>query len=143
MDRGGVALGRQVLPPSYQQIYGLNATNPDGTPREKVLRQCTIGERLKLVLDAECAGRSGLKVCRASGELLGYLTGPIAEDVAYRKKNGLPVTAEIVEFWYQGLFKRVHRRGDESASQDTGSRGMENYLQRIGCFVRIRRYALI
>lgn len=137
-----VKLGPNVLPPKYAPIYGLNVCNADGIPREKILRRCEIGEKLKLVNESGTKKSSAIKVCRASGEMLGYLKGPVADDLIRRMENGLPVGAEIVEFWYQGLFRRVHRTAEGTVIRKGKSAGAINYMQRVGCFIKLNRYSL-
>lgn len=63
---------------SFDETYiaGGNHPNLDGTPRLKVLRQCRVGEPLRLVRDPENPHQEdmrAIKVCREAGEQLGYV----------------------------------------------------------------------
>jgi hypothetical protein len=55
------------------QVHGVCQENEDGTSRQIAIRKCRGGEPLKLipVYDPR-SGRDAIKICRMSGEQLGY-----------------------------------------------------------------------
>jgi len=65
----------------YTKVVGVTHRNPDGSSRQEIIRNCEVGERLHLVREPENPhDPSAIKVCRESGEQLGY----ISADVAFR-----------------------------------------------------------
>lgn len=133
--------GCLLKPLQAYPVCGLSAQEADGTSRVNVLKKCKIGDRLRLVVDECSPGRDTLKVLTQSGELLGYLRGIDAEDIASRMQSGLPIIAEIVEFWYRGLFRTVHRVDKSSRSRYREKLGASDFFQPVGCFIRVYRFS--
>jgi len=78
-----VQTGRLGLPNKsfYTKVVGVTHLNPNGSSRQEIIRNCEVGERLQLVREPENPhDPSAIKVCRESGEQLGY----ISADLAYR-----------------------------------------------------------
>jgi hypothetical protein len=69
-------IGYTVARSFKAQVHGINHGNPDGISRQKIISDCYTGEVLRLIPEPdnrydECA----IKVCRESGEQLGYWQG--------------------------------------------------------------------
>jgi hypothetical protein len=63
----------------YQQVHGIYFRNDDGSSRQDVIRQCGLGEELKLVPEpTNPRDPNAIKVCRLNGQQLGYLPSNFA-----------------------------------------------------------------
>jgi hypothetical protein len=66
----------------FSKVAGVSHQNDDGTQRQAVVRQCYLLE--KLVLDHQednPQDPNAVRICRESGEQLGYLRAEVAEEV--------------------------------------------------------------
>lgn len=93
-------------------IVGVTETNPDGTDRQALLRQCRAGEELLLAREADSSyGPDAVKVCRKSGEQIGYVRTDIAKwlgpDVI---DQGKPHSTRIQKITGGGRFSKEPRR---------------------------------
>jgi len=58
----------------FLQVHGIYHRNSDGSSRQKIIRSCFPGEVLQLVPEPDNShDPDAIKVCRSSGEQLGYL----------------------------------------------------------------------
>lgn len=58
----------------YLQVHGITHRNDDGSSRQRIIRECAVGEELELVPEPDNPYDSdAIKVCRKTGEQLGYL----------------------------------------------------------------------
>jgi hypothetical protein len=133
--------GSLLKPLQAHPVCGLSAQDADGTSRESILKRCKIGDKLRLVVDECSPDRDTLKVLTLSGDLLGYLRGIDAVDIANRMQSGLPIVAEIIEFWYRGLFRIVHKVDQGSRRRYRGEPGSRDFFRPIGCFIRVYRFS--
>lgn len=76
------------------RIAGIHLLNPDGTSRQQIVQSCRIGEKLAISGPED----SKFRVCRTTGELLGYLPGDTADKLAPHWFNGSYLEAEIVDY---------------------------------------------
>lgn len=74
-------------------VHGESFENPDGTSRQEIIRHCAVGEAVMLVPEpTNQFDRLAVKVCRRSGEQIGYL--PMGHGLSTAIKAGR-VTAVI------------------------------------------------
>lgn len=85
LRRQSTAVRDAVNSPFYKHIVGINHKNPDGTSRQDVISGCHKGEELLLVPEPNNRDHPrAVRVCRKSGELIGYLStnsGRMAHDL--------------------------------------------------------------
>lgn len=63
----------------HTKVRGVTFTNVDGTPRQTIIAKCVVGERLLLVREPDNPhDNQAVKVCRETGELIGYLGEHVA-----------------------------------------------------------------
>jgi hypothetical protein len=94
----------------HSKIFGTFHKNKDGVDRQKILRNCKIGEKLILKHAPSSCDKNAVEVCRATGEQLGYLSGELAKEVVYRLDIGNKVDAEISDLTGGGFFYKKSRR---------------------------------
>ena len=58
---------------SSTPVIEVTESNEDGTTRQDVLKGCQQGEQLKLILEEQDQQDPAVRVCRKSGEQIGYL----------------------------------------------------------------------
>jgi len=69
----------------YTQIHGINHKNADGSSRQKIIKDCYEAEEMVLVPEPDNpVDPDAVKICRKSGEQLGYWEGDgrMAHDLA-------------------------------------------------------------
>lgn len=54
------------------EVRGTWYWNGDGSSRQKIIRDCAVGEELRLMPELDRFGALAVKICRESGEQLGY-----------------------------------------------------------------------
>lgn len=63
----------------HTKVTGVTFDNVDGTPRQSIIAKCVVGERVQLLREPDnphdC---QAVKVCRESGEQIGYLARHVA-----------------------------------------------------------------
>jgi hypothetical protein len=80
----------------YTKVVGVTKKNTDGTPRQEVIRNCSEGERLLLVREPQNPyDPNAIKVCRLSGDQIGYISSDIAERMADEMDTGKRFSARI------------------------------------------------
>jgi hypothetical protein len=58
----------------YQQVHGVTFKNDDGSSRQRIIKECSVGEVIELVPEPDNRYDSdAVKVCRQNGDQLGYL----------------------------------------------------------------------
>lgn len=94
----------------YSKIAGVTHNNPDGTSRQKLLEFCKDGEELQFIREPENAyDKNAIKICRGSGEQLGYTRSELAADLAPRIDAGEKIRVFVSEI--------------TGGEQDTSTRG--------------------
>ena len=106
----------------YTKVVGVTHKNADGTSRQKIIRGCTVGERLGIVHDGKNKySRHALAVLRADGRQCGYLGDDLADRLLEQMRRGVPVDAVVSKVTGGGqgesfgLNIRVIVDGDSSA----------------------------
>ncbi len=67
----------------YTFVAGVTKNNDDGTDRQKFLKKCKRGEEVTLVRDpANKYDKNAIKVCKKTGEQLGWIEKSVAESLA-------------------------------------------------------------
>ena len=80
----------------FARVEGVDETNPDGTPRQELLRHCNLGDPLVLALAAAHADAGAqVHVLHARGGQLGRLDARSAAAVAASLERGLRVEATV------------------------------------------------
>ncbi len=78
----------------HTKVRGVTFTDVDGTSRQSIIAKCVIGERLLLVREPDNPhDHQAVKVCRETGELIGYL----GEQVAGSAQDFVGVARQIDE----------------------------------------------
>ncbi len=80
-------------PPAFRSfdtyVSGVTFKNSDGSSRQDVIIDCKPKEQLQLIRDRENPrDRNAIKVCRANGDQLGFLSGEVAAKCAPRIEKG-------------------------------------------------------
>lgn len=90
------------------KIVGVTKANPDGLNRQKILKRCRVGEKITLVRDTgNLHDKNAIKICRLSGEQLGWLSRELASQIGPSMDEGNSAEAEILNLTGGGLlFKR-------------------------------------
>jgi hypothetical protein len=58
----------------FQQVHGVTFKNDDGSSRQRIIKECSVGEVIELVPEPDNRYDSdAVKVCRQNGGQLGYL----------------------------------------------------------------------
>ena len=63
--------------------------------RQKILARCRVGEKIKLIHAPALYHINAIKVCRETGEQLGWLYGEITDEIASLLDREAEVKAEI------------------------------------------------
>src|SRR5262249_27775492 len=83
----------------FASIKGESHTNPDGSSRQEILGRCRAGERLRLEREPDNpVDPNAIKVCRLTGEQLGYVAADVAERLAEELDRGavrVPILASV------------------------------------------------
>ena len=69
----------------YAQVHGITHRNSDGSSRQKIIKDCRVGEHLVLIPEPDNRyDPDAVKICRKNGEQLGYWQGDgrMAHDLA-------------------------------------------------------------
>lgn len=83
----------------FSEIRGTWYWNADGSIRQKIISSCAVGEELRLIPELDRFGLSAVKICRASGEQLGYWEEDAAKTEYLSRADYYRVTiAEIYVF---------------------------------------------
>ncbi len=91
----------------HTKVVDVTHPNPDGTSRQQIIRRCRRGEALLLVREPDnLFDSNAVKVCRETGEQIGYLYREVAEEVAPLLDAGKRVEAVISSLtgggWFSG-----------------------------------------
>jgi hypothetical protein len=89
----------------YTKIAGVSHNNPDGTPRQSIIKRCRSGETLRLVREPSNPYDSdAVKVLRQNGEQLGYIPGHVvATGLAHDMDTGTRFKAVITDITGGGV----------------------------------------
>ena len=94
----------------YTKVVGVTHGNPDGSSRQEIILNCQVGERLHLVREPENRhDPSAIKVCRESGEQLGYISADVAFRMADEIDGGEKYVASVSDL--TGGSEDRHTRG--------------------------------
>jgi hypothetical protein len=84
----------------HTNIVGVTHSNPDGTGRQDLLARCKVSERVQFVPEpTNRHDRNAVKVCRMSGDQLGYLRRELAEEIKGDLDRGVIVKANATVFF--------------------------------------------
>ena len=78
----------------FTKIAGVTFRNPDGSSRQRIIKECRVGEALLLIREPDNPiDKFAVKVVRGNGQQLGYLGRNIAREgdrsgIAYRMDRG-------------------------------------------------------
>ncbi|MBI4188424.1 MAG: HIRAN domain-containing protein [Chloroflexi bacterium] len=79
----------------HTKVVGVTFNNDDGTSRQEILQKCSPGEGLILSHAPIPEDKNAVKVSRATGEQVGWLSRWNAQEIAPILKRGQEVVAEI------------------------------------------------
>lgn len=80
----------------FTKVVGVTHKNPDGSNRQRYIESCSLREELRLAPEPDNRYDSdAVKVCRATGQQLGYLDSVLASEVAAALKHGVRFRAYI------------------------------------------------
>ena len=97
----------------YTNIVGVTHTNDDGSDRQKIIKKCWVGETLNLIRDYENPyDKNAIKVCRESGEQLGWINKDVAENFA------VAIDIERYKIWVE--IKELSKFRNESGKKVRG-----------------------
>lgn len=99
----------EALKSFFTKVAGVTHKNDDGTERQKILKNCKAGEKLRLIHEPMSQDKSGIKVCRENGEQIGWLNSILAAEIAPRLDKGSRVDAEISEVTGGGFLSNKSR----------------------------------
>lgn len=98
------AMVRATLPATaiarswYTNVAGVTKKNRDGTRRQEIIADCDDGEDLLLVREPDNSyDPNAIKVCRLSGEQIGYISSDVAATMADEMDGGKRFSAKISE----------------------------------------------
>lgn len=81
----------------YATVISVTQCNDNGTPRQKLLKDCHVGERLNLIRDRDHpSDPHAVRVCRLSGEQIGCLRMETTAEVGPRIDAGMRFETEII-----------------------------------------------
>lgn len=87
------------------RVAGVTAKNKDGSRRQSIIRQCSVGEKLKFVREPHGLNDAiAVQVLLDSGEQIGYLDQDLADKIAAKLKSGQPVDGRIADVKVEGWF---------------------------------------
>ena len=102
----------------YTNVAGVTFRNPDGTPRQEIIRDCSQGEWLELIREPDNRHDSNAIAVRRrkSGEQLGYISSDLAFRMAGEMDSGdrflawiSEITGGTNEFPTRGVNIKVNR----------------------------------
>ena len=92
-----VGVGDQALESRDTAVAGINFDGRCGEHRQKIIRQCRVGEVVRLTrLHDDPANPDAVGVFREDGRDIGVLPRRIASDIAEHLDTGSPVAARIL-----------------------------------------------
>ena len=81
----------------YATVTCLTERNGDGTARQKLIKECHVGDKVSLVGDPDHpSDPNAVRVCRLSGEQIGCLRKETTAEVGPRIDAGLRFETEII-----------------------------------------------
>ena len=87
----------QRLKPLHTKVVGVAQKNADGTKRQDILKTCRKGEQLMLIHEPIPQDENAIKICRQSGEQIGWLNQALAAEIAPRLAEGSIAGVKIAE----------------------------------------------
>jgi hypothetical protein len=94
----------------YATVTCVTQHNPDGTDRQKLIKDCRIGDRLRLVRDPDHPSDSNaVKVCLLSEEQIGCLRTEVTAEVGPTIDAGGKLEAEIIRLSSGGRLSKRPR----------------------------------
>ena len=97
----------------YTNLAGVTHTNDDGSDRQKIVKTCRVGKTVNLIRDHENPhDKNAIKVCRESGEQLGWINKDVAENFA--------VAIDIKKYNIWVKIKELFKFRDESGKKIRG-----------------------
>lgn len=91
------------------KVTGVKFENLDGTDRQKILKSCKVKEQLSLMQEPNIQFPDAVKVCRKTGEQLGYLNDDNCHEIAPLLGAGHAVEAVITGLTGGGFFSGNER----------------------------------
>jgi hypothetical protein len=91
------------------KVSGVKFENLDGSDRQHILKNCTVKEKLLLIKEPNIQFPDAVKVCRISGEQLGYLNDDTCHEIAPLLDSGYSIEAMITELTGGGFFSGKER----------------------------------
>lgn len=88
------------------KVAGVKFENLDGTERQNILKSCKINEQLLLMKEPNIQFPDAVKVCRISGEQLGYLNDDTCHVIAPLLDSGHSIETIITELSGLGFFSK-------------------------------------
>jgi hypothetical protein len=81
----------------YATVTCLTVRNPDGKARQKLVKDCHVGDKVSLVRDPDHpSDPNAVRVCRLSGEQIGCLRKETTAEVGPRIDAGMRFETEII-----------------------------------------------
>jgi hypothetical protein len=81
----------------YATVACVTRRNDDGKPRQKIIKECHVGEELRLIRDPDHpSDPHAVRVCRISGEQIGWLRKETTAVVGPRIDAGTRFETEII-----------------------------------------------
>ncbi len=97
LKKGVLPVKGEKLEPFFSKVYGVTHKNADGTDRQALLRKCRVGETLVLTHEPIPEDPNAVKVCRQTGEQIGWLSASLAAEIAPRLDKGSRVDVVITD----------------------------------------------
>lgn len=116
----------KVIESFYSKIAGISHKNPDGTSRQNIIKQCRRKEHLLLIREPDnphSENGTAIKVCRTTGEQLGYINSHVSSEVAPQIDRGVHFDAIISDLTGQGRETRgcnilIRKHGDQDKASE-------------------------
>jgi hypothetical protein len=94
----------------YATVSCVTRRNSDGTPRQKLIKECHVGEKLCLIRDPDHpTDPHAVRVCRLSGDQIGCLRKETASEVGPRMDAGKRFETEIIRLSRASMLPRRPR----------------------------------
>lgn len=88
----------------YASVTGVTKENPDGSSRQEIPKECSVGEKVSLVIDS-----NRYMVVTESGEQIGWLKSNAENELATELGKGRIITAKIYELPGGTVFDKTKR----------------------------------
>lgn len=81
----------------YTKVVGVSFTNDNGTDRQKILKTCRVGQKLKLIPAPTKEHPNSVKVCLENGKQIGHLNDRLGGEISRLISSGGKAEAVITD----------------------------------------------